>query len=567
MSDFEDLLTSLGTYTGNRSTDNQPVFGSFRDYFYENSRHNFSLSVNILNNTDSNGYPVWLNVPGDKSSYGSFGFMSAAGTAAINAGFDISTSTSTRLCYIYAGNWVSNIGVFARGLNGTTMVVPERFDRGHPSTDEDPEDLMTHLGYYAHEFGHLMGAHHPVTSHHHALMHSGHKAGTRLANQPASMNPWFLYKSGWASLSFISSDMTDVDLTYNTSATTQSAFYIRNVPSSSECFLVENRQYSNTYDQSLPGAVAGLSGGLLIWNIDGDGLNLGKTDLVEADNNASEANQTEMAKDMFRPSIYTSGKINDTTTPADLNLRNGNFSRFAINNFNGTGNPITVDFYIYFVAPATNLQITNPGADNQHPILQWTTSVDPDLDHYAIYRGEQESKADPINWFSSPAATTSNTTWTDPIVTINSSFTNRMHYRITAVDDANNESAYSNSSYVNSFPFSKPNNKDTDMTESLPTQIRLHPNYPNPFNPETQIRLELPQAGEVKLTIFNITGVEIRRLHSGTLAAGYHTFSWDGRDARGLQVTSGIYFYRFEAKTAWDREAAFAKIGKMTLLR
>lgn len=156
------------------------------------------------------------------------------------------------------------------------------------------------------------------------------------------------------------SDLNNVSLVYNTSPTNLSTYYVRRIPGTDECFVVENRQYTRTYDKSLPGAVVGLSGGLLIWNIKGEGLNLGLTDLREADGIASDANQLEMANDMFRPSVYTSGKINDITTPANLRLRNGSFSSFAISNFVNTGNPITVNFQINSVAPPTNLVITNP---------------------------------------------------------------------------------------------------------------------------------------------------------------------------------------------------------------
>lgn len=131
MSDFQELLTSLNTRP-NFNSDGDPVFGSFRDYFYVNSRQTYSPTVIILNNTDANGNPVWLELSGNKSIYDSGSFISAADAAATNAGFDISTSSSVRLCYIYAGNWVSNIGVFATALHGSRMVVPERFNRSHP---------------------------------------------------------------------------------------------------------------------------------------------------------------------------------------------------------------------------------------------------------------------------------------------------------------------------------------------------------------------------------------------------------------------------------------------------
>ncbi|HEU4435894.1 MAG TPA: multicopper oxidase domain-containing protein [candidate division Zixibacteria bacterium] len=71
-------------------------------------------------------------------------------------------------------------------------------------------------------------------------------------------------------------------------------------------------------------------------------------------------------------------------------------------------------------------------------------------------------------------------------------------------------------------------------------------NYPNPFNPETQISFRLPNAGNVDLRVFNILGQEVRRLVSEEKQAGEHTIRWDGRDDRGALVASGIYFYRLE---------------------
>lgn len=427
---------------------------------------------------------------------------------------------------------------------------------------------MTHIGYYAHEFGHLMGAHHTITSHHHSLMHSGHKAGTRLANRPASMNPWFLYKSGWANLIFINSNLNDVDLVYNTSPTTFSTYYIRKIPGSSECFLVENRQYSNLYDQSLPGAVVGMSGGLLIWNILNDGLNLGETDLVEADNDPVEE-QLNMAKDMFRPDVYTDGLISDVSTPANLNLQNGTFSKFGVKNFFTTNNPITVDFVINFVDPPKNLVITNAGSNGQNPVLQWNASSEPNLQYYAVYRGYQDSKTSPINWLTNPVATTTNTTWMDPFVTINTSAPSSVHYRVTAVDNANNESDYSNSVSTNSYSvpkiLSEPIVSNTTLT--IPQKIALYQNYPNPFNPATEIKFALPENGHVIINIYNLAGKKIRTLLDEQRTAGYHTISWDGKDESGHDVASGIYFYRIYVKPAKVGLQPFKSVKKMTLLR
>jgi len=69
-------------------------------------------------------------------------------------------------------------------------------------------------------------------------------------------------------------------------------------------------------------------------------------------------------------------------------------------------------------------------------------------------------------------------------------------------------------------------------------------NHPNPFNPETQIELALPQNSKVSITIFNSRGQKIKTLINRDLSAGYHSFSWSGDDNFGKLVSSGIYFYR-----------------------
>ncbi len=78
---------------------------------------------------------------------------------------------------------------------------------------------------------------------------------------------------------------------------------------------------------------------------------------------------------------------------------------------------------------------------------------------------------------------------------------------------------------------------------AIPVVFSLDQNYPNPFNPETQIKYSLPQDGKVKLVIFNIIGERVITLVDEFQAAGYKTVRWDGRDERGKEVASGIYFY------------------------
>ena len=109
-------------------------------------------------------------------------------------------------------------------------------------------------------------------------------------------------------------------------------------------------------------------------------------------------------------------------------------------------------------------------------------------------------------------------------------------------------------------PASKPTGEVFQEPEAIPSTTRLVQNYPNPFNPATQIAYELPEAGEVRLTIYNALGQEVRVLAQGRQEAGYYRVTWDGKDAAGRQVSSGLYFYRLTS-------GSFAETRKMLLLK
>ena len=77
----------------------------------------------------------------------------------------------------------------------------------------------------------------------------------------------------------------------------------------------------------------------------------------------------------------------------------------------------------------------------------------------------------------------------------------------------------------------------------------LGPNRPNPFNPATTIRYSLEKAVDVKLAIYNVLGQEVRLLVRQFQPAGNYTVEWDGRDAAGRQLSTGVYMYRLQAGT------------------
>jgi len=94
----------------------------------------------------------------------------------------------------------------------------------------------------------------------------------------------------------------------------------------------------------------------------------------------------------------------------------------------------------------------------------------------------------------------------------------------------------------------------------VPLSFKIDQNYPNPFNAATTIQYQLPKAGEVRLTIYNLLGQIVKVFQPGRQAAGSYTISWDGKDRKGSQVGSGIYLYRLEA-------GEFSQFRKMTLIK
>ena len=96
--------------------------------------------------------------------------------------------------------------------------------------------------------------------------------------------------------------------------------------------------------------------------------------------------------------------------------------------------------------------------------------------------------------------------------------------------------------------------------EALPTVYALEQNFPNPFNPNTTIKYAIPNAAHVELTIINLSGQVVRTLVNDDLRANFYSVVWDGRNNRGEEVASGMYFYRIQA----DK---FSAIKKLMLIK
>jgi len=94
----------------------------------------------------------------------------------------------------------------------------------------------------------------------------------------------------------------------------------------------------------------------------------------------------------------------------------------------------------------------------------------------------------------------------------------------------------------------------------IPNVFVLHQNFPNPFNPETKIRFQLPRPEHVKLRIFNISGQKVKTIVDDIYRAGYHSVIWDGKSTNANQVSNGIYMYQIIA-------GEFRDVKKMVVIR
>ena len=183
-------------------------------------------------------------------------------------------------------------------------------------------------------------------------------------------------------------------------------------------------------------------------------------------------------------------------------------------------------------APASLDILRRPGSVK----LSWTlnTTTGSSIAGYRLYRAEGSFKGDStfalvVELPPSAAA------WLD--VDVDEGFS--YFYQLTTFDSDGNESTMLTRSNLAAIPES-----GEPAVSGQPLRFALEQNAPNPFNPTTTIRLSLAQAGETQLDIYNMNGQLVRTLISGNMTAGAHELVWDGTDAVGNAIGSGVYIYR-----------------------
>ncbi|MEE1572888.1 MAG: T9SS type A sorting domain-containing protein, partial [Candidatus Neomarinimicrobiota bacterium] len=97
-------------------------------------------------------------------------------------------------------------------------------------------------------------------------------------------------------------------------------------------------------------------------------------------------------------------------------------------------------------------------------------------------------------------------------------------------------------------------------TSTVPTTFTLHPAYPNPFNPITTLRYNLPEDTQVTLTVYDLMGREVTQLVNTTQEPGFKSVQWDATDSFGKPVSAGVYLYQVRA-------GSFVQTKKIVLLK
>ena len=96
--------------------------------------------------------------------------------------------------------------------------------------------------------------------------------------------------------------------------------------------------------------------------------------------------------------------------------------------------------------------------------------------------------------------------------------------------------------------------------EGIPLEFALHDNYPNPFNPTTTLRFDLPELSDMTLTIYNMLGQKVKTFNMQSTPAGYHSVKWNATNDYGDPVGAGVYLYQLQTKD-------FVNTRKMVLLK
>jgi hypothetical protein len=194
--------------------------------------------------------------------------------------------------------------------------------------------------------------------------------------------------------------------------------------------------------------------------------------------------------------------------------------------------------------------------------LTWNQNNEPDVllgGKYKIYRTITNG-GNPVSWVNVATVNHPTTNWTDPDLYITGTGSKKVFYSVSALDNTNLESVKSEHDFLY---FNNLLQKQTQEKEDIAKVIeyKLQDNYPNPFNPSTTIKYELPQESNVKVSIYSILGEELTQLVNTQQSAGYYNVTWNAHN-----LSSGIYLVRISANSI-NGNSNFVDVKKMLLIK
>jgi hypothetical protein len=218
------------------------------------------------------------------------------------------------------------------------------------------------------------------------------------------------------------------------------------------------------------------------------------------------------------------------------------------------GGPFGESYTYLDLAPRTPIKL-NATLDSLTVGITWNKNTEPDFNHYNVYRDTSKNfQIDSTNLFvSTPVAN---------LIDILPDYVEKIYYKITAVDNQDNESEPSEEvGFILT--------SITDIQHPTP-DFRLYQNYPNPFNPSTKISYRLKERGYVKLYVYDIKGELVSVLVNQTQEAGFYEVDFVGNGLptvpNNSDLSSGIYIYQIMIKNE-NNIPVFTDMKKMILIK
>lgn len=109
--------------------------------------------------------------------------------------------------------------------------------------------------------------------------------------------------------------------------------------------------------------------------------------------------------------------------------------------------------------------------------------------------------------------------------------------------------------------------QDTENNNLPLTKNEFKGNFPNPFNPSTNLIYSLSEESIVNITIYNLLGEIIKEFNIGKQSSGAHQVRWNGDNLNGVKASSGVYFIRFKAIPSNTPSNAFIQTSKLIMMR